>query len=481
MSMTILCIVLAGTLLVACAGDQPALPTSTVAPTATTEPPTPTATFTPLPTTTNTPVPTPAQVAPPVTVLVEPEITLQTIREVGGGNFIHRFSGSSAPIDPVAMLNLETLNMRVARVRMDLESWEPVNDDGDPTSFNADAFRDTQFNHATLGLMRELAGRGFTLVASAWDVPGWMVENPDDERGRRLDPALYPEVIESIAAWLLRARDEYGAAVAYVSFNEADIGVNVALKPQEVQALIAQAGPRFAELGLETQWLLADAANMQQCLRYAEQIWAAPEVRPYLGPLACHSWDGLGVSERTLEGLSRYAQELDRELWVTESGWDPFLWQQWQEFPTWQNALNLAIVYSRALKSGGATVFLYWQMSGNDYNTNDGREPYPALDVLSQFARQFPAGSQVVQTSPNPLTLYTVAAQAPSHFVLHLINVNIRVTPVRVEGLPNGTYHHMASSEAGTLAPVQTIEVIGGKADVLLMPKSVNVLTTQAP
>jgi hypothetical protein len=52
----------------------------------------------------------------------------QTIREIGGGNFIHRFSQVSVPLDPVGALNLDTLGMRVARVRMDREDWEPVND-----------------------------------------------------------------------------------------------------------------------------------------------------------------------------------------------------------------------------------------------------------------------------------------------------------------------------------------------------------------
>ena len=64
---------------------------------------------------------------------------------------------------------------------------------------------------------------------------------------------------------------------------------------------------------------------------------------------------------------------------------------------------------------------------------------------------------------------------------LHMINVNIRVVPVHIEGLPDGTYTHLASSEAGTLQVAQIIEVAGRQAEVMLMPKSVNVLTSQAP
>ena len=104
--------------------------------------------------------------------------------------------------------------------------------------------------------------------------------------------------------------------------------------------------------------LLADAANLGNCLNYAREIWEQPEARPYLGPLACHSWDGLSVPEQTLERLGAYAEELERELWITEGGWDAQLWQRSEELPTWDNALNLATNYSRVLKSGRATTTL---------------------------------------------------------------------------------------------------------------------------
>jgi hypothetical protein len=262
--------------------------------------------------------------------------------------------------------------------------------------------------------------------------------------------------------------------VAYVSFNEADLGVNVRLSSEQVGALVALAGPRFAALGLETRWLLADAANLGGCEMYARGIWKQAAARSYLGPLACHSWDGLRVPVQSLERLGATAEELGRELWITEGGWDAQLWQRPKEFPTWENALRLATDYSRALKSGRATTLLYWQMCGNDYNTNDGRRAYPSLALLAQYARGFPPGAQVVGTSPDDLTLYSVAAQAPGQFTLHLVNTQVRVQPVRVEGLPAGAYRHVASDAEGLLREVATVEG-GAPAEVSLPPKSVSV------
>ena len=86
-------------------------------------------------------------------------------------------------------------------------------------------------------------------------------------------------------------------------------------------------------------------------------------------------------------------------------------------------------------------------MSGNDYNLNDGLRAYPSLELLAQYAAAFAPGSQVVGTSPDQITLYSVAAQGPGErFALHLVNKDRRAQPVRVEGLPAGAYRHWLSS-----------------------------------
>ena len=113
---------------------------------------------------TNTPTAMPTQlVAVPetiingeeLTIFVEPVINHQTIKDVTGGNFINVFSGTTDPLEPVSSYNLEHLDVRVARVRMTLETWEPVNDDDDPNHINWDAFQDTEYNQATFRLMQD--------------------------------------------------------------------------------------------------------------------------------------------------------------------------------------------------------------------------------------------------------------------------------------------------------------------------------------
>jgi hypothetical protein len=412
-----------------------------------------------------------------VAIVVDPSRTRQTIEDVGGGNFIHTFAQVTAGLDPIGRVNFEGIRPRHIRLRMALEGWEPENDDGNPNRAAAGGFRDDGYNHGAFLLAQEAAARGIELTASIWDVPGWMVSNPGSERNRRIPPALYPELAESMGEWLRTARDAYGAEVAHVSFNEADIGVNVALSSSEHAGLIAEVAPRLAARRLRTKWLLGDCSNMAGCASYARPIWESPSARPHLGVFAFHSWDS-NASDTALVGLYDFGRSTGLPIRTTEGGWDAQLWQRPAEFPGWANALRLATVYVRVLKLTGASTLQYWQMLGRDYMLNDGASGYPAWQVVRQMQQQIPQGAQVVETSGDRGLLHSLGARDGGDFVLYLVNGGTADQPVAVSGLPAGSYRQVRSSAAGSdeeLAPV------GGGASVsLTLPKeSVTVLTTR--
>ena len=412
-----------------------------------------------------------------VTIAVSATRTRQTIEDVGGGNFIHTFAQVTAGLDPIGRFNLDGVGPRHIRLRMALEGWEPQNDDGDPSRAAAGGFRDEGYNHGAFLLAQEAAARGIELTASIWDVPGWMVTNPGSERSRKIPPELYPELAESMGEWLRTARDVYGAEVSHVSFNEADIGVNVSLTSAEHAALVADVGARLAARALKPKWLLGDCANMAGCVSYARPIWESAAARPYLGVFAFHTWDA-GASEAALAGLSEFGRSTGLPIRATEGGWDPQLWQRPDQFPTWTNALRLATVYVRALKLTGASTLQYWQMLGRDYMLNDGSSGYPAWQVLRQMQHQMPAGSQVVETSGDRGLLNSLAARDGGDFVLYLVNGGTADQPVAVSGLPAGEYRQVRSSATGSdqeLAPVAG----GGTASLTLPKESVTLLTTR--
>jgi hypothetical protein len=224
---------------------------------------------------------------------------------------------------------------------------------------------------------------------------------------------------------------------------------------------------------------LADVSILRICREYAETVWSSPEVRPYIGPLACHSYDQRYRSDDTLREVSQFAQALGREFWVTEAQWranlDPDL------YPTWENALKLSITYSRLLKEGQASTLFYWQMLRNGFSTNNGKRPYPALDMLAQFKREIPAGSKIVATSPNTNSLYSLAARGSSHFALFAINASSQDLRVQIIDLPPGTYYHVVSNSSGALQYAKKVNVTRDTTFLTLRQKSVNVLTTRPP
>jgi hypothetical protein len=412
-----------------------------------------------------------------VAIAVDPSRTRQTIEDVGGGNFIHTFAQVTAGLDPVGRFNLEGIRPRHVRLRMALEDWEPQNDDANPGRAAAGAFRDEGYNHGAFLLAQEAAARGIELTASIWDVPGWMVANPASERNRKIPSELYPELAESMGEWLRTARDVYGAEIGRVSFNEADIGVNVALTSSEQAGLIADVGARLAARGLRPTWLLGDCSNMAGCVAYARPIWESPAARPYLGVFAFHTWDA-GASDPTLTGLFDFGRSTGFPIRATEGGWDAQLWQRPDQFPTWANALRLATVYVRALKLTGASTVQYWQMLGRDYMLNDATNGYPAWQVLRQMQEQIPAGSQVVETAGDRGQLHSLGVREGGDFALYLVNGGAAEQVVAVSGLPAGSFRQVRSSATGS--DQEQAPVAGGGAVRLSLPgESVTLLTTR--
>ncbi|HEY5956763.1 MAG TPA: hypothetical protein VIV60_09430 [Polyangiaceae bacterium] len=379
-------------------------------------------------------------------------------------------------------MNLALLQPRFARVDIQLAEWEPHNDNSDALQADPAAFVDADHNHATFMLMQQLRAASVELSASIWLVPDWLVQNPDVDRLRIIDRTMYPEAIESIAAWLLRAKQAYGVDVDFVSFNEADVGgISVLLSPDDYVELIRQAGARFSELGLKTKWLLGDCASIGACLDYAKAIWAVEDIRRYLGPFAFHSYDATRSPDTRLTAVGDWATEQGLETRCTEGGWNSELWRQPGQYPTWENAHQLMIAYNRTIKMTKATTFYYWEMMGRDFSLNDGNHPYKAMELLLQLNRAFPAGSQVVNTSPNTNNIVLFAARTPDGgFGVHIVNTSLVddniPDEVKLNGLPEGNYQLHVFEESNLEQPPESVTTSNGSVTFMLPGYSVGYL-----
>jgi O-glycosyl hydrolase len=424
------------------------------------------------------PTSVPTLVGAQVVVQVDVGRQLQSLQTVSGGNFIHHFAQTGAPLEPVSSYNLDHLSMKHARVRICLEEWELQNDDDDSTHFDWHTFEDTGDNHNTFLFMQELQKRSIAIIATIWDIPAWMTPDSSVKTNKFIPYETYPEVVESLAAWLMHAREQYGVKVDYISFNEPNIGVNVSLSAREAIKIIQAAGARFDELGLTTRWLLGDTSNFNGSVSYAQTVWSEVSIRRYLGPLAVHSWDA-DAPDSVLERIAEFAVREGVEVWCTEAGWDPFLYTRPEEYTTWNNAIQLAVVYSRMLKLSRVSVILYWEMMANDYALSDGTQPYLAFDVLYQLGKYLPPGSQVVWTSPDANGVYFFAVVAGDQFVFYLVNTNATSIAVQAGGLPAGKYQHIQSTSQETGKTVETIDAGPEPFLIPLHASSINLLVLQ--
>ncbi|HEX5322887.1 MAG TPA: hypothetical protein VFW40_03815, partial [Capsulimonadaceae bacterium] len=221
-----------------------------------------------------------------------------------GGDFCQPRYGFSEPLDAVGSYNLAHLNVAQARIGIPLNDWTP----------EKGVYKDDGPAHAALLQMQEMAKRKIPIIGTVWEGPTWLLPGKPEQSGRVLAPEEYSDCIDAIVKFLTTARDEYGANVAYFSFNEADYGVNFKFTPETIIAFIKQAGPRFRAAGLKTKFLVGDTGGGSQFPAYVRPILADKTIAPYLGALAFHCWDAMSASDDQYTAIAKVAKESGKPI-----------------------------------------------------------------------------------------------------------------------------------------------------------------------
>ena len=408
------------------------------------------------------------------TVTVEKNVLHQRIEGIGG-NYAFSQSGST-----VGQYTLDNLNPRHARVEMDLIEWEPNNDDGNPSNFNWSTFQDRSKTNSNFIQLQDFQNRGIPVVASIWNMPDWMVQNPEADHDRVIPPSLYDEAIESIAAYLTYARDHYGVTIPYISFNEVELGWRVYFSPYEFAVFIKKAGVRFAELGLSVKWLTGDVGHADALVGYASPILQDADARQYLGPIAVHTWypEHYG-SDTTYSDIYNLAKQYGLPVWAEEVGIDPSGWEIPGYTTNWDYAFDLAKLYYRILKYMGASVLDYWEY-GNDYSlvNPSNLTPYPAFYVVKQLAEHLPPDTDIIETTSDNPNILVISGNnnATGNFMIQVINDSFSSETVTFLSLPNSnlTLQRTSNGENGINAGNYTPS--NGTLTLNLPPQSVSTL-----
>jgi O-glycosyl hydrolase len=391
--------------------------------------------------------------------------------------------------DKVGQYTLANLHPQHARVGIPLRGWEPTNDDSDPNHINMAGFATTNSTvNGVFQLMQSLAAKSIPITASVWDAPNWMVSNPTSTQQRIIPQSNYPELIESIAAFLIRADQTFGVKVDYISINEPDGGFNLKFSSTDLDTLIKMSEPMFVSLGLSYQpkWLVGDTGNAQRLVAYATPILSDPAAAPYLGPISFHAWDSLTYPDSTLTAIAALGQQYNKPIWCEEVGFDAGAFSESPApFPTWSYAIQTAEVYNKVLKLAGASVGDYWEFE-NDFpllQTNP-TVLYPSYYVVNTDMTSFSPGEQMVTANSDTSTILSMAATngTTGNLVVQAINSASTDQVVTITGLPVGmTMTLTRSSATENAASIGAFTAADGTITINLPASSVSTFTGIRP
>lgn len=357
-------------------------------------------------------------------VVLNPSKVAQTLQGMGG-NFCQPRYGASEPMDSVGRYVLDHLNVRHARVGLPLNVWAAErgrNNETGPAK-------------ASLQALQILAKRKIPLTVSIWEGPKWMLPGETEQAGKVVPPELYEECANSIAEYLVTARDKYGANVETFSFNEADYGINFKFSSQTIADFIRIAGPIFRSKGLRTKFLIGDTGNGANCAPYAKPLLEDPALRPYLGPISLHSWDVLGVVDNAYVAISELGKAYKKPIWCLEAGHDAQLWQAKDPWGTWDNAIRNAQAYVRTLNLTHASLIDYWTYQDNYPLVSGDGKPYPVFRVMQQMEGVIEPGAQVISATSNRDDLMVLSAKSKKGIKTLLVNP-IGAGTATLSGLP---------------------------------------------
>jgi len=285
-----------------------------------------------------------------------------------GGNF--RLQNPKA--DPsVIQYNLDNMRVAWGRVEMPWQFWHPE-ENVDPSAAAQAGNLDPRV-HAAMEMAQRLAQRGMPVIVSDWYAPAWaIIGDPRDAfrlrpgvpRGYPLNPEKLEKIYQSIGAYLLYLKRQYGVEAYAFSFNESDLGINVRQTAEEHAQFIKGLGAHLAAIGLATKLLLGDTSDAWP-IDFIKPALADLEAVKHINAVSFHSWRG--CTDERLAQWREAARKLNVPLLVGEGSTDAAAWNYPQIFDEASFAMHEINLYTRICALSQPQSILQWQLT-SDYS-----------------------------------------------------------------------------------------------------------------
>ncbi|GAA3400363.1 hypothetical protein GCM10020370_04360 [Paenibacillus hodogayensis] len=424
-----------------------------------------------------------------VTIGVNDAVYHQTI-DGWGGNIYTRQMKRFEEADPEYMNKMLT-ELTTTHVR-NVSIWhklEEQNDNSDPHDFQWSQFAagDTGEVHEEFLGLQELMQRGIKLHFSPWRFPDWIAGKPAGYNWNgaqmELPIGMDDEFVESLAGYLLYARDQYGIIFDYISIVNEPLYGGVYIKgitPERYVSLTQKLKTKLeahqydAEyVGGETNTATLNAAE------WTDTVFQN-DTNGILNVLSYHSYD------RTLEGLKAYnntSVSYQAKLVVGEA--EAQTHGQLSDKNTWLRAMKNALAYYDLLEYGNVSLIYYFCYSATDtggltaYN-HWLKTWYPVYDMLKHFHNGIPAGSVRI-AADSVSDVLTLAFKKPDG-KLEIVLINTSEETDHVVQLMAGTrtFNLITSDDQVRYQALPAVtSTSSGGAVFTLAPNSITSLTEQ--
>jgi O-glycosyl hydrolase len=401
-----------------------------------------------------------------------------------GGNYCFNIES------PVSQYTLDNLKVAWGRTEMSLSYWEPENDNDSAAVINWEYFKPREQAYPRLRLEmqmgRKLQDKGIPYIASIWAIPEWIYTDPGPRPQRRsrrkIAPDKMDELVESISSYLLYAKQQYGAEPDMFSFNEANIGIDVLLTPEEHRDLIKLLGANFEKLGLKTRLLLGDATGPQNTHFFALTAAMDPEAMRYVKAIGFHSWGG-GTPEQYKQ-WGDLAEWLGLPLLVTELGVDASAYSGGM-YDSFYYGMREVRMYQELMLYARPQGTQQWEFTADygiarNQTRPDGTSqvvPTSRFWLVKHFTDLTPRNSDVLTTTSDNDNVLLTAFAKDGAYTLHVANLGAS-RQVTIEGAPGVELRAIVTTESDDYKELPAMRAQSGVLRFEAPARSLLTLTT---
>ncbi len=375
---------------------------------------------------------------------------------------------------PVTQFTLKNLRVAWARTEMSLVRWAPGGMANDTP--------DSRLRHE-FELMRQLSQMHIPYAASVWQLPEEFYADPAPkphrQEKRHIPDEKWPAVVDAIGSYLSYAKEHYGAEPDLFSFNEANIGIDVLLTPEEHRDAIKRIGAHLEKLGLKTRMLLGDVSGPRDTHEYALAAANDAEAMRYVGAVGVHSWGG--ASPAQYQAWGDLAEWLNLPLLVSELGVDAGAYHG-KVYDSFRYGLREVEMYQQLLLYARPQGTMQWEFTGDYGTVRDDLQPTARFWFVKQFTDLTPWDSDALGTSSDRASVLFTAFAAGTDYTLHISNLGAE-REIAIEGIPDGVpaLRQVVTSAADSFRKLDPVPVESGRVRLRAPARSLVTLTTIEP